>query len=520
VTRSEADQPDGPVVGDRPDVPESGASESGAVVAVGIDVGSSNVKVSLISAGVRVEELAVCTAPTPPDADGLVRVVLDLLRSVLVTSSERPIAIGIASMAESGVPLGDDLRPLSPIIRWDGADESTDLDQLVEGFGAAELFARTGVPALPKAPLVLWAGLRRRRPELFAAMTRWAGVADLVALALTDVLATDHTLAGRTMAYDLPAAGASGAFARDLLAAVGLRSDQLPEVREPGEPVGPVTAAVAGRVGLPAGIPVFVAGHDHLVGAWAAGARSVGDAADSIGTAEAVLRVTAHPDPEPVRATGMSLIRTVDGGPALLAGSSSAGSFAKWWFAQRLGAAEPAAVLAAVAELPAGPTGVTVLPYLAGRQSPRPDRRAATRVLDADGRDLDTGRVDIAVLTKAMLEGLALHARWMLEVQDELAGPAAGPIRILGGPGGGNRPWMRVKAQVFGVPSELTTASEPVATAAALLAAARALRWSAPPTLPAVKLDRQSDDLYSEAFERFVTAASAAPGARRTEGER
>lgn len=493
----------------------NGSPRSRAVV-LGIDVGSTNVKAALVAVDGGVTELAVCAAPTPSDGDRLVRTVIDLIRSVLVAAPGSPAAVGIASMAESGVPLGRDDRPLRPIVRWDGSDDTSSLEELAAAFGADTLYAATGVPALPKAPLAMWARLRSTEPGLWPNLRRWAGVADLVALALTGTLSTDHTLAARTMAYRTGDGNLPRAFDPDLLAAVGLTPEQLPEVRRPGEAAGPITRDAADATGLAAGIPVFVAGHDHVVGSWAAGMRAPGDAADSLGTAEAVLRVLPAPlDPAAVRSTGMSLTRTVDGTPLLLAGSANAGSFVRWWFAHRIGAREPAEILDAVAALPAEPTGVVVLPYLAGRQTPEPDRRADVRLLGADGEELPARGGDAVLRARAMLEGVALHARWMLEAQQQAAGPATPPLRILGGPGGGNRPWMRLKAQVLGMPTRLVTAAEPVAAGAALLAAVRAglLPDGAPP-LPATDLPGPSGDPYRSQYDRFT--AAAAPGRKGT----
>src|SRR5690606_16735969 len=156
------------------------------------------------------------------------------------------------------------------------------------------LFAATGVRPSGKVPLATWAYLRDEEPDRWVAMRRWAGAADLVVLALTGRLVTDHTLAGRTMAYRLPEPGADlpAGFDPDLLAAVGLRPEQLPEV------AGPATAGVSVGAdrpwGLHPGTPVVVAGHDHQVGAWAAGVREPGEVADSVGTAESVIRVVGR----------------------------------------------------------------------------------------------------------------------------------------------------------------------------------------------------------------------------------
>ncbi|WP_210508502.1 L-fuculokinase [Naasia sp. SYSU D00057] len=489
-----------------------------SVVALGVDIGSTNLKASLVGIGDTVTGLAVCTRPTPRDADELVRSAADLIRTVLVSAPEAPAAIGIASMAESGVPLGAGDLPLRAVLRWDGDDDPRDLDAILDGLGRDAVYAATGVPALPKAPLAQWARLRRTDPDVWAGLSRWAGVADLLGLALTGELATDHTLAARTMAYRTADGG--DRFDPDLLAAVGLRPDQLPEVRRPGEAAGRITAEAASRTGLPAGVPVHIAGHDHAVGAWASGARRPGEVADSLGTAEALLRVLREPlDPERVRPTGMSLTRTVSGEPALLAGSANAGALVRWWFAHRIDAREAGDVIDEVGRLGPAPTGLLVLPYLAGRQTPQPDRRPDVRILDEDDREADPRAYPVPVLARAMLEGLALHARWMHEEQSALAGPAHPPLRILAGPGGGNEPWMRLKAQVFAAPARLTSATEPVASGAALLAASReGLLPGEPPALAGVPLPRDAGDPYQQMFERFVAAASGAALAR--EGER
>src|SRR5690606_7548047 len=118
----------------------------------------------------------------------------------------------------------------------------------------------------------------------------------------------------------------------------------------PDTPAAYVSASAASRTGLPVGLPVVVAGHDHQVAAWAAGARAPGDVADSLGTAEAVLSVLARrPEPETIRQQGMSLVRTVGGAAdAVVAGSSSAGAMLADWLAE-IPAADHASLLAAAA---------------------------------------------------------------------------------------------------------------------------------------------------------------------------
>jgi sugar (pentulose or hexulose) kinase len=316
-------------------------------------------------------------------------------------------------------------------------------------------------------------------------------VADLAAFLLTGRLTTDHTLAGRTMAYRLPGGGLPESFDADLLAEVGLRPEQLPSV---GGPAAGVTGAGFVHCGLRVGTPVVVAGHDHAVGAYACGVREPGDVADSLGTAEAVMTVVAGvPDPVAVGRAGMSTVVTVGGRHrAVLAGSSSAGAVLEPWLERGT---------AVFDDLPPGPTGVLVLPYLQGRQTPAPDPAAGFRIV---GREPSHGP---AVLAKATLEGLCLHTRWMLAEQARLAGPAT-TVYLFGGAVAANPAWTRIKAQVLSTTLRIVPAVEPVAVGAALVAAVRSGHADPPgPALAAEAAPASRDTSYDDVYARFVAAA-------------
>jgi sugar (pentulose or hexulose) kinase len=458
---------------------------------LGIDLGTTNTKVALVSVGasaLRVRALATAATPEP---QALRSVLTALVREVLA-GSPPPDAVGIASMAETGVPLGADGTPLGPWLRWTGHRAGPEADALADRLGWENLVAATGVRPGAKVPLATWAWLRHHQPGTWQAMDRWAGVADLAAFLLTGRLVTDHTLAGRTMAYPLSGTG----FDPDLLAEVGLRPERLPVVT-----AAPV--AVTDFVGLRPGTPVVVAGHDHAVGSYACGVREPGDVADSLGTAEAVMTVVAGgPDPVAVGRAGMSTVVTVGGRHrAILAGQSSAGAAVEWWLANEAGGVHRDVLFAEVPD--DGPTGVLVLPYLSGRQTPAPDPSARLRVV---GREPGHGR---GVLAKALLEGLCLHTRWMLTEQARLAGaPAIEPAVVLfGGAVAGNPAWTRTKAQVLPGRLRVVPAPEPVAVGAALLAMVRAGCADPPgPALPSGTVP-VGPGRYDDMYARFVHAA-------------
>jgi xylulokinase len=387
---------------------------SSALRAAGLDLGSTHLKAVCVdicpdtvpSVTVR----ALRRAPTPEGAEDLVALARRLLDEVVELGG--PVAaVGVASMAETGVPLDARDLALTPLLRWDAARAEAAADRLGSEIAPAELFARTGVRLGPKTPLATWAWLAEEHPQVRARMRRWAGVADLVVLSLTGRLATDHTLAGRTGAFPLDGAG----FDDDLLALVGLERSALPEVTAPDASVGEWH-----------GLPVAIAGHDHQVGAYACGVRLPGDVANSLGTAEVVLRVLAdRPDPQRVLAGGMSLVRTVSGGhDALLTGVGASGAAYAAWLEER------------------------------DLNDPDPEAPALSSLFEELSRST----------RRAYDEQVALDP----------AAIAPAPVTLFGGPGARNPVWTRIKAGLWPEGVRLVDQVEPVAVGAAVVAAERA----------------------------------------------
>lgn len=538
-----------------------GPAAARGVLALGLDVGTTNTKAALVlvddaapAAGGPdegpVREVAVAAAPTPSSVPDLLATVARVLDEVCGRwPGARPAVVGVASMAETGVPLDAHGDPVTELLRWDGRRAGEQAVALARAVGADRLFAATGVRPSAKVPLATWAWLRDEGVTL----ERWAGAADVVVLALTGHLVTDHTLAGRTQGYRMPGAGEPlpDAFDPDLLALVGLAPDRLPRVAPPdgvaarvGDVTGPGLVGALRLDAVAAGTPVVVAGHDHAVGTWAAGVRTPGGRADSLGTAEAVLTVLADdPDPAAVAAAGMSWVRTASGRhPALLAGSPSAGAMLDWlagvlaagrapWPGGRPAKGDPAladalAGAAASLEHDPGPTGLVVLPYLAGRQAPAPDPTARVRAVRLpSGEVLDDGELahlaatDPALLARAVLDGVCLQARWMLAEQARL-GDVAGvaPAAVLPGGARDVAAWVTTKQRLAPDPLTWVTTTEPVAVGAAVLGAARAgllgdpaTALGAAPALPAraTRPRPRADDGADDALAAFTAAALA-----------
>ena len=115
----------------------------------------------------------------------------------------------------------------------------------------------------------------------------------LLAFRLTGRAAVDHNLAAMSGLYDLRKGDWWGAALQDL----GLDPRQLPDLIATGKPLGATTASAA-ALGLPAGIPVVLAGNDQTAGAYGAEIESRHALLMTLGTAHVVYAVADRlPDP-------------------------------------------------------------------------------------------------------------------------------------------------------------------------------------------------------------------------------
>lgn len=175
------------------------------VQALGIDVGSTNTKVVLVEIRTgdvwpQVVERSVVSGPTPATAPAPVALVVDLTAQA-VASRPVPQPVGVA-MAKTGVPLGPDGAPLTPLLRWDGHRAAEEAQARASTYGSAALFAATGVRPSPLAVLggpamsdPAWAATKRR---VQADPLRWVTVREPVATGAALLAATRAGLLGDT----------------------------------------------------------------------------------------------------------------------------------------------------------------------------------------------------------------------------------------------------------------------------------------------------------------------------------
>ena len=103
--------------------------------------------------------------------------------------------------------------------------------------------------------------------DSYDAADKFIGVQDLVVHFLTGEYVTDHSQACRTMLMDIK----TFTWDRELLGEAGIGADRLPRLVPPGTVAGSLTRELAELTGLPAGLPVIIAGGDQQNAAVALG---------------------------------------------------------------------------------------------------------------------------------------------------------------------------------------------------------------------------------------------------------
>jgi xylulokinase len=472
---------------------------------IGVDVGSTHIKAALVVPGSGVVYVAHRATDTHAvRGGGAYHRPAELLAAVESAVAEcvahaekghKPAGIGIASMAEAGCPVDRRNAPVGDIMAWHDPRPDRQAAWLERQIGAPQLFARTGLRPEPKytLPKLLW--LREQKAADFTRLRHWAGVAELVALNLTGVLATNASLACRTMAFDIT----RRVWDASLLGLASLEPEEMPMVLPLGRAVGGLTAAAAARLGLPSGTPVAIAGHDHLAAALGAGVIKPGQALDSMGSAEATLLVTQEPAlADEVRRGGFSTgCHAVDGLAYVAGGLQSSGALIEWFLKTFVDgpaggvAAGGGASAAPKARAPRGksatdleadrytrfiqllelagpgPAEPLVRPYLRGRTAPSRDPLAG---LEIEGVRETHSLVDLAA---AVVDGASYHVRWMLDELGRITGTDLDRIKLTGG-GARNRRWVVTKAALGPGRLEVVRTHEAAALGAALVAGAAA----------------------------------------------
>lgn len=434
-------------------------------VAIGVDVGTTGAQAVAVDEQGAVVATASSEYPlltprpgwTEQDPAGWWRAVRDVLGNaarVAVDGGEVVGGLGLTGQMHGSVFLDASGEVIRPALLWNDQRTAKQCEAISELVGERRLIEITGNPALTgfQAPKVLW--LRDEEPDEYARVRHVLLPKDYVRYRLAGELATDASDAAGTLFLDLERRAWSG----EVLDALDVPPEWFPTVYESPDTAGVLASDVADELGLTRGTPIAAGGGDNAAAAIGTAITRDGLMSSSIGTSGVLF---AHADEPAVDPSGRihAFCHSVPGAYCLLAVELSAGGSLRWW-RDVTGAGYPE--LVAEAELvPAGAEGLLFLPYLTGERTPHLDPRARGVFLGL------TARHTRGHMTRALMEGVLFGMRDGLEIMRDLE-VRPNEIRATGG-GASAQLWLRLQADVYGLPVHRLEIEEGAAYGAALL---------------------------------------------------
>jgi len=438
-------------------------------VLLGIDLGTSSVKVAIIagdgsvqqvaSAGYAMDSPRVGWAETDPTAWWLAtrRAVANLSAAHLRAID----AIGLAGQMHGVVLTGEDGSAVRPAILWADGRSTGEVDRY-RRLDSGLLHRLANPPATGMAgPTLLW--LKTHESSAFES-SRWAlQPKDWLRLQLTGEAFGEPTDASATLLYDFVEDG----WAADALHELDIRRDLLPELIASQKVAGRLTREAAEELGINAGLPVAAGAADTAATLVGHGMLGPGPVALTIGTGAQMTTVRNEFRPDPTERT--YVFRTVEKGKWYSMAAILNAGLALDWVSNLFGVGWDT-LYGSVAAAPAGSDGVSFFPYLVAERTPH---------LDGSSRACWSGirlHHTREHLLKAALEGVAFSLREAMEAL-EATGVSMADLQLAGG-GTVDQHWRQMLADVLG--KRLLTVDSPdgAARGAALLAGLAVGAWS------------------------------------------
>ena len=445
---------------------------------LGIDVGSSSCKaVAFTERGTAIAKSSSRYAITTPrpgwaeiDPAVIWKCVCDVTRDIARRTEGNAVhALAVSCHGETVIPVDAHGRPTgNAIMNSDNRAEAQSL-RVERHFGRQRLYEITGLPVHPmfSLPKILW--WKENDSGLYDRSSRFLTVGGFVLSKMGFAPHADHSLAGRTLAFDIRNRG----WSEEILQYAGISADRLGGVSPAGTRVGRLSPDAASELGLESGVTVGVGGHDQPCGALGCGTIDPGQISDSAGSYECLSAVSAIPANSPVSLSySFNSYCHVAPERFITLAFFPAGLMTAWFLDQfygeegrfaieRKGSLFDLAYELAEKACP-GPSGICVTPHLVGSCNPHWDPSASAAI---------TGiRQDVTKhhLFKAVIEGISCELLLNIEALQEVTGEFD-EITVFGG--GVERDFpARLRADISGKVLRRATEEEAVCWGAAMLA--------------------------------------------------
>ncbi|AGT35496.1 MAG: FGGY-family carbohydrate kinase [Thermofilum sp.] len=427
-------------------------------ILLSIDIGTTTVKVALFDSVGNLLAVDGKEYPTyypkpgwaEQDPEDWWETVVEVTRTVIRKSHIDPsriAGINVSSQRETLALIDSNGKSLGRVPIWMDRRSAPQAERIKKENDVREIYRRTGlvVDATFTATKLLW--YKENEPEVLKRAKKGLQPKDYVIYKLTGRPITDHTVASRTMLFNI----VKLQWDQELFDMLKLSEyiDLFPESLNSDEIVGTLSEEAARILGLPTDIEVLAGMGDRQAEVLGAGIFESSRVEESTGTGSTTATMVDRPllDEKMRFSVGASPIRNTW---VIEAGMSTAGAILRWFRDQ---VAESVQQLASSTRrrayeyldmeaeyIPPGSNGLIVLPFFSGARSPRWNPYARGVIF---GLTVYHTRSHIF---RAMMEGIAYEIRKILEVFGEL-GIRPSELILMGG-GAKSPTWARIKANV------------------------------------------------------------------------
>lgn len=374
---------------------------------------------------------------------------------------DRVAALAISNQRETFAPLDSKGEPVRPAIVWLDQRCGAEVPWLTGRVGAQRIHQISGKPPdmAPVAYRIAW--MLRNEPELFRSTAMFADVHCYLAWRLTGCFKTSWASADPLGVLDMQAKK----WSPEVLRALELCPEQLPQLAAPCTVLGQVSAEAAAQTGLAAGTLVVAGGGDGQEAGLGVNALTPWRAYLNLGTAV----VSGTYSKEYRIGTAWRTMGSCSGEGYYYETSLRAGTFLIEWFVRQVcRAAEEdksiyARLEAEAAGVPIGSDGLLAVPYWGAVMTPYWDPQARGCFVGL------TGSHRLGHMYRALLEGIALEQALVTGMIEEQSEPVKEFIAIGGG--AASDLWCQIVADASGKTVRRSQTVEASSLGAAMCAA-------------------------------------------------
>jgi sugar (pentulose or hexulose) kinase len=378
-------------------------------------------------------------------------------------NTDRIRSIGISSQGETLILLDGKGNPLMNAIVWLDNRSHREAEELKEKFGVGN----TGIDDMIATwPITKTLWIKRNKPKLFENIHKMMMVEDYLIYRLTGQFVGEYSLYSSTAMLDIH----SKEYWAEILDYIGIKREQLVELRESAEIVGPIAESTAEELGLPRSVNVTTGAMDQTSGMIGAGNIREGIITETTGSALAICKTLEEIPGSKERSVAVQCHAVPE--KYLVIGWCAAGGLSLKWLRDTFFGPEieegnrqdrdPYELMTEAAEkIAPGSQGLIFYPFLSG---------PGTLPVDPTARGCFYG-IELhhkkPHFVRAVLESVAFVLRENIE-RMETMGVSDKKVRTMGG-GAKSSFWNQVKSDVTGLPVSTMRCSETALLGIAIL---------------------------------------------------